>query len=41
MAPTILHLMGEAVPDDMDGRVLEEIFEPEFLAHHSGQTRRG
>ena len=34
MAPTILHLMGEAVPNDMDGRVLEEIFDPQFLASH-------
>lgn len=28
LAPTILHLMGLAVPKDMDGRVLTEIFEP-------------
>ncbi len=27
LAPTILHLLGVPVPDDMDGRVLEEIFE--------------
>jgi predicted AlkP superfamily phosphohydrolase/phosphomutase len=39
MAPTILHLMGQAAPDDMDGRVLEELFEPEFLAGR--QSRRG
>ncbi len=32
MAPTILHLMGQPVPDDMDGRILRELFEPEFLA---------
>jgi predicted AlkP superfamily phosphohydrolase/phosphomutase len=41
MAPTILHLMGEPVPDDMDGSVLEELFEPEFLARHPIQTRSG
>lgn len=34
MTPTILHLMGQTAPDDMDGRILEELFEPEFLALH-------
>ncbi len=28
--PTVLHAMGEPVPDDLDGRVLEEIFEPDY-----------
>jgi predicted AlkP superfamily phosphohydrolase/phosphomutase len=28
MAPSILHVMGEAVPRDTDGRVLREIFQP-------------
>jgi predicted AlkP superfamily phosphohydrolase/phosphomutase len=32
LAPTILYLLGETVPQDMDGRVLEEIVLPEFLA---------
>ena len=32
LAPTILHLMGIAVPEDMDGRVLTEIFKPESKA---------
>jgi len=41
MAPTILHLMGQPVPDDMDGRVLEELFEPEFLARHPIQAHGG
>jgi hypothetical protein len=31
MAPTILHLMGQPVPEDMDGRVLEDLFEPAFI----------
>jgi predicted AlkP superfamily phosphohydrolase/phosphomutase len=39
MAPTILHLMDQSVPDDMDGRVLEELFTPEFLAEHPIQVR--
>jgi predicted AlkP superfamily phosphohydrolase/phosphomutase len=30
LAPTILHLMGEAVPADMDGQVLMEALKPEF-----------
>ena len=34
VAPTILHLLGTAVPEDMDGRVLVEAFRPEFLATH-------
>jgi predicted AlkP superfamily phosphohydrolase/phosphomutase len=31
VAPTILALLGLPIADDMDGRVLEEIFDPEFL----------
>jgi hypothetical protein len=31
LAPTILHMLGEPVPDDMDGRVLTDIFDPEHL----------
>jgi predicted AlkP superfamily phosphohydrolase/phosphomutase len=34
LAPTILYLAGEVVPAEMDGRVLEELFEPEHLALH-------
>ncbi|CAN5516173.1 alkaline phosphatase family protein [soil metagenome] len=34
VAPTILHLLGVPVPDDMDGDVLTEAFRPEFLAEH-------
>ena len=32
LAPTILHVMGEAVPADMDGHVLTEALQPEYLA---------
>lgn len=32
VAPTVLHLMGLPVPNDMDGRVLTEILTPEFQA---------
>src|SRR3989440_6838671 len=38
MAPTILHLMGQPVPEDMDGRVLEELFEPAFIAANRVQV---
>jgi predicted AlkP superfamily phosphohydrolase/phosphomutase len=31
LAPTILHVLGEVVPDHMDGRVLHEIFEEGLL----------
>ncbi len=31
MAPTALYTMGLPVPKDMDGRVLQEIFEPQML----------
>jgi predicted AlkP superfamily phosphohydrolase/phosphomutase len=34
LAPTILHLMGGRVPDDMDGRVLTELYEEPFLKAH-------
>jgi arylsulfatase A-like enzyme len=31
IAPTVLHLMGAPIPTDMDGRVLSEVFEEEFM----------
>ena len=30
IAPTVLHLLGIPVPDDLDGRVLSELIEPAF-----------
>jgi predicted AlkP superfamily phosphohydrolase/phosphomutase len=33
-APTLLHLLGVPVPEDMDGKVLASAFQPEFLAAH-------
>jgi predicted AlkP superfamily phosphohydrolase/phosphomutase len=35
VAPTILHLLGEPVPEWMDGRVLTEMLQPELLAARS------
>ena len=34
LAPTLLHLFGVAVPEDMDGHVLVDAFGSEFLAAH-------
>ena len=34
LAPTLLHLLGEPVPRDLGGRVLEELFSPGRLAAH-------
>jgi predicted AlkP superfamily phosphohydrolase/phosphomutase len=31
LAPTILHILGNKIPADMDGRVLTELFEETFL----------
>lgn len=37
--PTILHQMGIEIPDDVDGRVLEEIFDPAYLHDHPPRFR--
>lgn len=34
ITPTILHVLGLPVPKDMDGRILEEIFDPGFREAH-------
>jgi predicted AlkP superfamily phosphohydrolase/phosphomutase len=34
LAPTILYLLGSRIPDDLDGRVLLELFEEGFLKEH-------
>ncbi len=34
LAPTLLYLLGEPVPGDMQGRVLEEMIHPNYLASH-------
>jgi len=35
VVPTILYLMGEKIPADMDGRVLSEMFTEEFLRRNA------
>ena len=37
VAPTILHLLGMAIPDDMDGQPLSAIFDESDLAHATAQ----
>jgi len=32
--PTALHLLGVPLPDDLDGRVIEEALEPAYVAGH-------
>ena len=32
--PTALHLLGVPLPDDLDGRVVEEALEPDYVAEH-------
>jgi predicted AlkP superfamily phosphohydrolase/phosphomutase len=43
LAPTALYLLGEAIPDDMDGRVLSEAIDPDWFAQHPPLylTRKG
>src|SRR5262249_24351106 len=38
LTPTMLHLMGQTVVDDMDGRVLEEIVDPAFTRRNAVRT---
>lgn len=38
LAPTMLHLLGIDPPEDMDGHVLDDLFEPSYGADHP--TRR-
>jgi predicted AlkP superfamily phosphohydrolase/phosphomutase len=40
VAPTLLHLMGQRIPDDMDGRVLAEAFDPEFAKQYPVQHEK-
>lgn len=37
LAPTILYLLGVPVPDDMDGRILEELLDPALLQQRQPQ----
>lgn len=40
LAPTLLHLLGLAIPEDMDGRVLWEAFKERFAAAHHIALRK-
>jgi arylsulfatase A-like enzyme len=41
VAPTLLYLLGVPVPAEMDGQVLSEAFEGEFVASHPVQYHQG
>ena len=41
VAPTILHLLGVPVPDDMDGRVLDELFDSAVVPPTADATSLG
>ena len=41
VAPTILHLLGCAVPDDMDGKVLDSALDPRYLADNPVRFSEG
>jgi len=34
LAPTILFMMGDGIPNDMDGKILKSIFTPIFLSQN-------
>jgi predicted AlkP superfamily phosphohydrolase/phosphomutase len=34
LAPTVLYLLGEEIPGDMDGKVLESVFNDDYLESH-------
>jgi predicted AlkP superfamily phosphohydrolase/phosphomutase len=38
LAPTVLHLLGQPIPPDMDGRVLTTILTADYLANHPVQS---
>jgi predicted AlkP superfamily phosphohydrolase/phosphomutase len=40
LAPTILHLFGTGVPDHLDGQVLVDIFEEEWMALHPAMSKK-
>jgi predicted AlkP superfamily phosphohydrolase/phosphomutase len=40
IAPTVLYLLGEPVPQEMDGKILEAPITPNYLASHALDARR-
>lgn len=41
LAPTILYLMGEAIPGDMDGKLLKDMIEPLLLSQSPPSFEKG
>jgi len=40
VSPTILYLMGESIPEDMDGKVLEDAFAEDYLRNNPIKHKR-
>ncbi len=40
MAPTLLYLLNQPVPEDMDGKVLRDLFQPAFLSENAVRSTR-
>jgi len=40
MAPTVLHIMGQKVPDDLDGRILVDALEASYVEQHVAQYQK-
>jgi hypothetical protein len=40
ITPTILYIMGIPLPEQLDGQVLVEAFEPDYLEHNSIQYEK-
>ena len=38
LAPTILYALNEAVPENMDGRILSDAFTPQYRESHPSST---
>ena len=38
IAPTVLYLLGEPIPEDVDGGILFDVLDPDYVASHPSRT---